>query len=249
MTFLEQCIQDSMPIWRQCLESEFVQGVAHGTLPEACFKGYIVDDSLYLREYSKVFAWGMLHSHDMEEIRTYYSLLSFVNESEDATRRHYLRRYGITDEEIQPLPLRPENRAYVDCMLTAAREGALKLKEISYVFADGCHAAELKHGPISLLGPATPVIALANRGPGHDKLLGNIAECRARRSPIIALATTGDDETGTLADDLVVLPEASAYATPILDVVALQLFAYYFARQRKCEIDQPRNLAKSVTVE
>ena len=131
----------------------------------------------------------------------------------------------------------------------AAREGALKLKEISYVFADGCHAAELKHGPISLLGPATPVIALANRGPGHDKLLGNIAECRARRSPIIALATTGDDETGTLADDLVVLPEASAYATPILDVVALQLFAYYFARQRKCEIDQPRNLAKSVTVE
>ena len=120
MTFLEQCIQDSMPIWRQCLESEFVQGVAHGTLPEACFKGYIVDDSLYLREYSKVFAWGMLHSHDMEEIRTYYSLLSFVNESEDATRRHYLRRYGITDEEIQPLPLRPENRAYVDCMLSYA---------------------------------------------------------------------------------------------------------------------------------
>ena len=85
MTFLEQCIQDSMPIWQDCLESEFVQGVAHGTLPEECFKGYIVDDSLYLREYSKVFAWGILHSHDMEEIRNYYSLLSFVNESEDAT--------------------------------------------------------------------------------------------------------------------------------------------------------------------
>ena len=70
MTFLEQCIQDSMPIWQDCLESEFVQGVAHGTLPEECFKGYIVDDSLYLREYSKVFAWGILHSHDMEEIAT-----------------------------------------------------------------------------------------------------------------------------------------------------------------------------------
>ena len=67
MTFLEQCIQDSMPIWQDCLESEFVQGVAHGTLPEECFKGYIVDDSLYLREYSKVFAWGILHSHDMEK--------------------------------------------------------------------------------------------------------------------------------------------------------------------------------------
>ena len=81
MTFLEQCIQDSMPIWQTCLESEFVQGVAHGTLPEECFKGYIVDDSLYLREYSKVFAWGILHTHDMEEIRNYYSHLSFVNES------------------------------------------------------------------------------------------------------------------------------------------------------------------------
>lgn len=123
MTFLEQCIQDSMPIWQDCLESEFVQGVAHGTLPEECFKGYIVDDSLYLREYSKVFAWGILHSHDMEEIRNYYSLLSFVNESEDATRRYYLKRYHLTDEAIQPLPLRPENRAYVDCMLTAARDG------------------------------------------------------------------------------------------------------------------------------
>ena len=123
MTFLEECIQDSLPIWESCLETEFLKGVAGGTLSEECFKGYIVDDSLYLREYSKVFAWGMIHSQDMAEIRNYYSLLSFVNESEDATRRYYLRRYGITDEEIQPLPLRPENRAYVDCMLTAAREG------------------------------------------------------------------------------------------------------------------------------
>ena len=104
MTFLEQCIQDSMPIWQDCLESEFVQGVAHGTLPEECFKGYIVDDSLYLREYSKVFAWGILHSHDMEEIRNYYSLLSFVNESEDATRRYYLKRYHLTDTWTEDNP-------------------------------------------------------------------------------------------------------------------------------------------------
>ena len=123
MTFLEECIQDSLPIWAACLETEFLKGVADGSLPEDCFRGYIVDDSLYLREYSKVFAWGMIHSRDMAEIRNYYSLLSFVNESEDATRRYYLRRYGITDEEIQPLPLRPENRAYVDCMLSAARDG------------------------------------------------------------------------------------------------------------------------------
>lgn len=123
MNFLEECIQDSLPIWESCLNTKFLKGVADGSLPEECFKGYIVDDSLYLREYSKVFAWGMIHSRDMAEIRNYYSLLSFVNESEDATRRYYLKRYGITDEEIQPLPLRPENRAYVDSMLAAARDG------------------------------------------------------------------------------------------------------------------------------
>lgn len=123
MTFLEECIQDSLPIWASCLETEFLRGIADGSLPEDCFKGYIVDDSLYLREYAKVFAWGMIHARDMEEMRNYYSLLAFVNESEDATRRYYLKRYRLTDPEIQHLPLRPENQAYVDCMLAAAREG------------------------------------------------------------------------------------------------------------------------------
>lgn len=122
MSFVQSCIQECLPIWAGCLETPFLQGIAHGSLPEACFKGYLVDDSLYLREYAKVFAWGMIHARDMAEIRAYYSLLSFVNESEDATRRFYLRRYHITDEEIQSLPLRPENQAYVDCMLTAAAQ-------------------------------------------------------------------------------------------------------------------------------
>ena len=121
MSFLDTCIQDSLPIWRSCMETPFLRGVADGTLDEECFKGYIVDDSLYLREYSKVFAWGILHSSDMEEIRNYYTLLAFVNEAEDSTRRYYLKRYGLKDEEIQPLPLRPENRAYVDYMLNAAQ--------------------------------------------------------------------------------------------------------------------------------
>lgn len=123
MTFLERCIEQSMPVWQSCLETAFLRRFADGTLDEACFKGYIVDDSLYLREYAKVFAYGILHAGSMEEIRVYYSLLSFVNESEDAARRHYLRRYGLTDEQIQVLPLRPENRAYVDDMLAAARDG------------------------------------------------------------------------------------------------------------------------------
>ena len=103
MSFLDTCIQDSLPIWRSCLETPFLRRMADGTLDEECFKGYIVDDSLYLREYSKVFAWGMIHSNDMEEIRNYYSLLAFVNEAEDSTRRYYLKRYGLLDEEIQRL--------------------------------------------------------------------------------------------------------------------------------------------------
>lgn len=123
MGFVSELIRDSLPIWQQCLDSDFVRGVADGSLPEDCFQGYIVDDSLYLREYAKVFAWGMLHAQDMAEIRNYYSLLSFVNESEDATRLAYLRRYHLTDEQIQRLPLRPENRAYADFMLDSAREG------------------------------------------------------------------------------------------------------------------------------
>ena len=123
MSFLDQCIQDSLPIWQQCLESDFLQGLADGTLDEECFKGYIVDDSLYLREYAKVFAWGMLRAGTMEEIRNYYSLLAFVNEAEDSTRRYYIKRCGLDDAAIQRLPLRPENRAYVDHMLSAAREG------------------------------------------------------------------------------------------------------------------------------
>lgn len=130
-----------------------------------------------------------------------------------------------------------------------ALEGALKLKEISYVHAEGYHAAELKHGPIALLGENVPVIALANDIPGKDKLLGNLAECRARKSPVIAVATEGDDEVKKLVAEVIEVPKCSRYAAPIVTAVALQLLAYYFAKARGCEIDQPRHLAKSVTVE
>lgn len=122
-SFVQQLVQESLPVWEQCLHSEFLERLADGTLDEDCFKGYIVEDSLYLREYAKVFAWGMTKAADMQTIRTYYSLLSFVNESEDAARLHYLKHFGLTDEGIQSLPLRPENRAYVDCMINAAKNG------------------------------------------------------------------------------------------------------------------------------
>lgn len=121
-TFVQQLVQESLPVWEQCLHSKFLERLADGTLDEACFKGYIVEDSLYLREYAKVFAWGMTKAKDMQTIRTYYSLLSFVNESEDAARLHYLKRFGLTDEGIQSLPLRPENRAYVDSMIESRQK-------------------------------------------------------------------------------------------------------------------------------
>ena len=123
MSFLDTCIQDSLPIWRSCLDMDFLRGMADNTLDEECFKGYIVDDSLYLQEYTKVFAWGMIHAADAEETRVYYSMLSFVNEAENSTRRHYLKRYALRDEDIQKLPLRPENQAYVNYMLSMARDG------------------------------------------------------------------------------------------------------------------------------
>jgi glucosamine--fructose-6-phosphate aminotransferase (isomerizing) len=130
-----------------------------------------------------------------------------------------------------------------------ALEGALKLKEISYIHAEGYHAAELKHGPIALLEENVPVMALANDIPGKDKMLANIQECKARKSPVIATATEGDYDINELTEDIIWIPRCSRFIAPIPTVVALQLFAYYIAKERGCEIDQPRNLAKSVTVE
>lgn len=131
----------------------------------------------------------------------------------------------------------------------AALEGALKLKEISYMHAEGYHAAELKHGPIALLDEKVPVVALAPRGPGHDKTLGNIQECRARKAPVVAIATEGDSDVDCFTEDVIRVPQCPDFVAAVPVVVAAQLFAYHVARLRGEPIDQPRNLAKSVTVE
>lgn len=123
MSFVAKCVEDSMPIWEQCMKTSFLVNMENGTLDEACFKGYIVDDSLYLREYAKVFAWGIVNAQDMDAMRTFYSFLSFVNEGEGSTRLQYLHRYGLKDEEVQKLPQRPENKAYTDCMIEGAKLG------------------------------------------------------------------------------------------------------------------------------
>ena len=98
MPFVSSLVQEDLPVWQQCLDTEFLRRMENGTLDEACFKGYIVEDSLYLREYAKVFAWGMTKARTMDEIRAYYSLLAFINESEASTRLMYLKRYGLQDK-------------------------------------------------------------------------------------------------------------------------------------------------------
>jgi glutamine---fructose-6-phosphate transaminase (isomerizing) len=134
-------------------------------------------------------------------------------------------------------------------MYPTALEGALKLKEISYIHAEGYQAAELKHGPIALLEPKVPVFALAPSTPSKAKMLGNIQECRARHAPVVGIITEGDTETRGLCNDVIELPPCAEFITPLPVVIITQMLAYHAAKLRGCPIDQPRNLAKSVTVE
>ncbi|GJM19022.1 MAG: glutamine--fructose-6-phosphate aminotransferase [isomerizing] [Phycisphaeraceae bacterium] len=130
-----------------------------------------------------------------------------------------------------------------------ALEGALKLKEISYIHAEGMPAAEMKHGPIALIDEGMPVVFIANKGPQYDKVLSNISEVKSRGGHVIAVATEGDTEIRSLADDVLEVPEVSDMLSPMLTVVPLQLMAYHAAVLRGHDVDKPRNLAKSVTVE
>jgi len=130
-----------------------------------------------------------------------------------------------------------------------ALEGALKLKEISYVHAEGYGAGEMKHGPIALVNKDFPSICLTPSDSVYDKVLSNIEEIKARQGKIIAIATQGDKKIGKIADDCIFIPKTLEMLTPFLSVIPLQLFAYYMADLRKCDPDKPRNLAKSVTVE
>ena len=130
-----------------------------------------------------------------------------------------------------------------------AMEGALKLKEVSYVHAEGYPAGELKHGPISLLDAECPLVAVATRSSVYDKLISNVMEGRARDARVIAVATEGDPQIERFADDVCWVPETHEALSPVLAIIPLQLFAYHVAVARGTDVDQPRNLAKSVTVE
>jgi glutamine---fructose-6-phosphate transaminase (isomerizing) len=133
--------------------------------------------------------------------------------------------------------------------MPTALEGALKLKEVSYVHAEGYAAGELKHGPISLLDAEYPLVAVATRSRVYDKLISNVMEGRARDARVIAVATEGDEQIGRYADDVWYVPDTHEVLGPVIGIIPLQLFAYHVAVARGTDVDQPRNLAKSVTVE
>jgi glucosamine--fructose-6-phosphate aminotransferase (isomerizing) len=137
-----------------------------------------------------------------------------------------------------------------------ALEGALKLKEISYIHAEGYPAGEMKHGPNALIDETLPVVVLVTRDPNdpasklrYEKTLSNIQEVTARSGRVIAIATEGDKEIGSLVESVIEVPHATELLSPLIEIVPLQLLAYYIAVRRGCDVDQPRNLAKSVTVE
>lgn len=154
-----------------------------------------------------------------------------------------------------------EKYHHVDNMLYMGRqylypvalEGALKLKEISYIHAEGYPAAEMKHGPIALVDENTPSIFLVPRGSIFDKVMSNLEEVKARGGPVIAITSEGDESVtehiATLADDVIMVPDVPEYLQPLVTVIPLQLLAYHIALLRGCDVDKPRNLAKSVTVE
>jgi len=130
-----------------------------------------------------------------------------------------------------------------------ALEGALKLKEISYIHAEGYPAAEMKHGPIALIDDNMPVVVIANKNEVYDKILSNIQEIKARKGKIIAIADEGDENIKTKVDHVIYVPEVIDELKPIVNIIPLQLLAYYIADLKGCNVDQPKNLAKVVSVE
>jgi len=130
-----------------------------------------------------------------------------------------------------------------------ALEGSLKLKEISYIHAEGYAAGEMKHGPIALIDESMPIVALCPKDEHYEKMVSNVQEVRARDGQVFAVATEGDEQAAELCSHLFLVPEVQTETLPLLTVIPLQLFAYYVADMKGTDVDQPRNLAKTVTVE
>ena len=193
-------------------------------LKVAHIKGSISNDRyrkllVELNEIPEKVAWTLKHSEDIKKLAEKYK---------DATDFLYLGRgYNFP----------------------VALEGALKLKEISYIHAEGYPAAEMKHGPIALVDETLPVVFVATKDAYHEKVVSNMQEIKARKGKVISVITEGDEQSRELSDDVMVVPEADEILAPMLSVVPLQLLAYYIGVAKQLDVDKPRNLAKSVTVE
>jgi glucosamine--fructose-6-phosphate aminotransferase (isomerizing) len=174
-----------------------------------------------------------------------YELESVPSKIEDVLKQNDLIKH------ISDIYKDAENALYLGRGFTfpVALEGALKLKEISYIHAEGYPAAEMKHGPIALIDEAMPVFVIATKGPNYEKVVSNIQEVKARKGKIIAVVTSGDKDVKGMADHVIEIPETDESLVPLIAVVPLQLLSYHVAVMRGCNVDQPRNLAKSVTVE
>ena len=159
-----------------------------------------------------------------------------------------------TNEQVRQIAEKyceAENFLYLgrQCNFPTALEGALKLKEISYIHAEGYPAAEMKHGPIALVDEKTPSVFIVPKCFTYDKVMANLQEIKARGGPVIAVVCEGDTEAARLADEVIEIPSCPDFLQPIVSIVPLQLMAYHIAVARGCDVDKPRNLAKSVTVE
>ena len=175
----------------------------------------------------------------VEDLRTLPDAVRKALECHDRIKEIAIR-YGDADNFLYL------GRQY---LYPTALEGALKLKEISYIHAEGYPAAEMKHGPIALVDVHTPSVFLVPRGNVFDKVMSNMQEIKARGGPVIAVCSEGDTEVASLADEIVTIPDVPEYLQPIVASIPLQLLAYEIAVLRGCDVDKPRNLAKSVTVE
>jgi glucosamine--fructose-6-phosphate aminotransferase (isomerizing) len=190
--------------------------------------------------------FGRLRGMDLHQGREFIGEMKLLPE----------RIQRILDKNDEILALAEIYKGHDNCLYLGrgynypvALEGALKLKEISYIHAEGYPAAEMKHGPIALIDKNMPVVFIAPRDGAYEKVLGNIEEVRARKGRVIAIATEGDEEMAKKADHVIHIPRTLPCLMPILSVIPLQLLAYHIAVLRGCDVDQPRNLAKSVTVE
>ena len=181
-----------------------------------------------------------------QAVRQYIEALSAVPEQIESVLTQSDRIKGIVDEHVDFDNWLFLGRGY---NYPVALEGALKLKEISYIHAEGLPAAEMKHGPIALIHADMPVVVIATRGGTYEKIIGNIEEVRARKGRVIAIATEGDNQIASYSDHVIYVPDCPAPLQPLLTVIPLQLVAYHAAVARGCNVDKPRNLAKSVTVE